>query len=376
MKAIQVCQYHHLKIVNGIIGIKFYNLLAYNPPEWADELQYKPKHRLKLAMLPTPIIKWNLPGLRNNIELSIKRDDMTGCTLSGNKIRKLEFILAKALFEGCNTVITCGGVQSNHCRTVAVAARELGLDCHLFLRTSSTEASMIKQPGNMLLDLFVGSTIHFVPKSAKYDTEIRPLQESLAEDIAIQSGSKSMCIPIGGSNATGLFGYIEAWDEMIGQDLLKDFDDVIVACGSGGTAAGLAISNYLTGEKLNVHAVSVCDDKTYFHDHINQTLLKLGLFGVRSEDIIDIIDGYKGAGYGRSNSSDISMIQNVSAATGIFLDPVYTGKSVKGLIQEVSFNFQRFKGKRILYIHTGGLFSLFDGKMNNKLNAMFHKLVR
>lgn len=349
-------------------------LFAYTPPEWASKLLSIPKHRIKLAMLPTPIAKWNLPGIKSDVEIFIKRDDLTGCTLSGNKTRKLEFILAKALFDGCSTVITCGGVQSNHCRTTAVAAKELGMDCHLFLRTDSVEKEMIQNPGNMLLDLFVGSKLHFIPKTAKYETEILPLQESLAKKIENENGTKSVCIPIGGSNVTGLFGYIEAWNEMIDQNLLENFDDIFVTCGSGGTAAGIAISNYLTGSKLKIHAVSVCDDKTYFHNHIDSTLQKLGILDVKSRDIINIIDGYKGYGYGITTPDDVSMIREVAYKTGIFLDPVYTGKSMKGLVHELNSNLNIFRGRRILYIHTGGIFSLFDGKLSDKLSGLFSEL--
>ena len=165
-----------------------YTASTYVPPKWANQLLFIPKHRLKLAMLPTPITKWNLPGIKSNMEVFIKRDDMTGCSLSGNKIRKLEFIFAEALVNGCSTVITCGGVQSNHCRTTVVAAKELGLDCHLFLRSNTKEKELINSPGNLLLDMFVGSKLHFIPKAAKYETEIRPLQESLQDIIRVCQG--------------------------------------------------------------------------------------------------------------------------------------------------------------------------------------------
>ena len=143
----------------------------------------------------------------------------------------------------------------------------------------------VDRPGNLLLDLFCGSEIHFVPKRMPFEEGIRQRQESLAADLLSKSGERALCIPIGGSNATGAFGYVEAWHEMVGgQGLLDTCDDVVVTCGSGGTAAGLAIGNYLTGGRVRVHAVSVSDDSGYFHAHVDAMLAALGAAAAGATD--------------------------------------------------------------------------------------------
>lgn len=351
----------------------FKKVAKYVPPSWAKDLAFKPKHRVKLAMLPTPIHEWNIPFASAGLKLFVKRDDMTGNTMSGNKVRKLEFLLAKALQDNCKAVITCGGVQSNHCRATAAAARELGMDCHLFLRAESSGIEHLESPGNLLIDLFCGSQLYFIPKRTQYKEGIKPRQQSLADQLLKDKGHKSLSIPVGGSSVLGLFGYIEAWQEMVEQKILEQFDDVFVTCGSGGSAAGLAISNYLTGSKVKLHAVSVSDNKTYFHSHIDSMLKSIGLQELNSEDLIDIIDGYKGSGYGETTSKDIEKIKLISSTTGIICDPVYTWKGLNGLLSEFETNRQRFKGERVLFIHTGGVFSIYDGNMKECLKNCFEK---
>lgn len=352
-----------------------YKIIKYNPPVWVKNLEYVPTHRIKLAMTPTPVHDWKLPIAPRGLKLKVKRDDMTGNTLSGNKVRKLEFILAEALNQGCKGVITCGSVQSNHCRATAVASRELGLDCYLFLRSNHTASSHVSHPGNLLLDLFCGSKISFIPKKMQYLHGIKQRQEKLAKQLLADRNEKSICIPIGGSNKTGLYGYFQAWQELMDDNVLETVDDIFITCGSGGSAAGLSIANYLTGSSVKIHAVSVSDDKRYFYNHIREMLHDVGLSHLNPEDVIDIIDGYKGEGYGTTTPEDIEAIKTISSSTGIFLDPVYTWKGLKGLLCEYENNRSRFKGDNVLYIHTGGVFSLYDGQMNEILGKSFNDQV-
>ncbi|CAH3188099.1 unnamed protein product, partial [Porites evermanni] len=249
-----------------------------------------------LAQRNTPIHPWNISNLPEGFSLSVKRDDLTGSTLSGNKVRKLEFLLADALNKKCDTIFTCGGVQSNHCRATAVAARQLGLDCYLFLR-SSEQSTDIGCKGNVFLNKMVGSCIIVVPK-LQYKSGLKQMMEKMAEKLK-QQGSSAYLIEIGGSSYTGMFGYLTAFQEMIEQNVLEDYDDIVVTVGSGGTASGIAIGNYLTGSKLKCHAVNVSDNAAYFYNKINEDLRRGGV-DVKAEDIIDIIDGYKGGGYGVS----------------------------------------------------------------------------
>jgi len=348
---------------------EFYKLTKYTPPAWASKLAFKPEHRVRLAMLPTPISKWNVPTKPPKLNLYIKRDDLTGCATSGNKIRKLEFLLAEAVANDCRNVITCGGIQSNHCRATAAASRELGLNSYLFLRADDPTREEVH--GNMLVNLMCGSRVFFVPKKMQYKEGIEERMKRLASYLLDKKGEKSYCVPIGGSNLVGSYGYVEAWREMMDDEAFDVITDVVVSCGSGGSAAGLAIANHLTGSKKKIHAVSVSDDRKYFHQHINDTLSGLGLNDVRSEDIVDVIDGYKGYGYGATTPEDLRDIRMVSSSTGVFCDPVYTWKGVKGLLGEFERNRERFKGENVLFVHTGGLLSLYDGKMNELLQESF-----
>ncbi|ESO95839.1 hypothetical protein LOTGIDRAFT_175080 [Lottia gigantea] len=351
-------------------------LKPYHPAPWMSDLHGIPSHIVELSQKPTPIQPWNLPRVPDGYQISIKRDDMTGSTLSGNKVRKLEFLLADAIHKECQHVITIGGIQSNHCRAVAIAARQLGLTPHLFLRSEEKEEFYNGSEGNLLLDKMVGSNIYFIPKKSTYKKDCLPRMEQLAEHIQSTRGEKSYIIPVGGSNELGIFGYIEVFREMIEQESLEKFDDIVCACGSGTTLSGMAVANYLTGSKLKIHGITVCDSKKYFHDDNNEIFPLIGLKSVQSEDIVNIIDGFKGQGYGLSTEEELGTIDRtyrdlsvdflteVGSKTGIMLDPVYTGKAAFGLVQLLEQLPEMFKGRRILFIHTGGIFGLADGRMN------------
>ena len=158
------------------------------------------------------------------------------------------------------------------------------------------------------------------------------------------------------------------------QNILEDFDDVVCATGSGGTATGLAVANYLTGSKLKIHTVLVADEMESISQHVKSTLEELGLHNAKPDDVLDIIDGYFGKGYSLTTSEDITDITELARATGIFLDPVYTGKALSGLLKELQFNIGRFKGNRILFIHTGGIFLYYDGRFCDELSKKFDEL--
>ncbi|XP_025079618.1 LOW QUALITY PROTEIN: bifunctional D-cysteine desulfhydrase/1-aminocyclopropane-1-carboxylate deaminase, mitochondrial-like [Pomacea canaliculata] len=337
--------------------------VRYDPPDWANNLAGVPKRKIQLAHPNTPIHRWALPGLPEGFSVFIKRDDMTGSTLSGNKVRKLEFLLADALDKGCSHVITCGSVQSNHCRAVAVAARQIGLTPHLFLRSAAEDVCSLGCEGNVLVDRMSAADIYLIPKMSPYLTHQKPRMEKLAEESKAR-GENSYLIPVGGSDHVGLFGYINVVDELQKQNVMEDFDDVVFACGSGGTASGLSIGNYLSGSNLKVHGVAVSDNAKYFHEHCNEMMQEIGLKNLSSEDLLDIIEGHKGLGYGVSSEEELNFISQVAGSTGIFLDPTYTGKAALGMVKEIKRNPSRFKGNRILFLHTGGVFELFDGRMS------------
>jgi D-cysteine desulfhydrase family pyridoxal phosphate-dependent enzyme len=332
-------------------------LEPYTPPTWAQDLANLPTHRCRLAMLPTPVERWSPPGFPGDIECWIKRDDCTGNTLSGNKVRKLEFLLADALNQGCDTILTCGGIQSNHARATAVAARQLGMDSHLFLRSGDTDSDP-GLTGNLLLDRMVGALMHLI--TAPDYARRNDLMAEAAGQLESQ-GRKPYIIPEGGSNGLGSWGYLEAVREIQEQaaSMNTRFDDIVFGCGSGGTAAGLSLGISLAGLSTRVHAVNVCDDAAYFYGRVGEILEELGATG-SSQDLLHVIDGHVGNGYALSTTDELQYFHEVAAATGIILDPVYSGKALYGLCQEANLPERPFAGHRILFLHTGGLFGLYD----------------
>ena len=329
----------------------------YTPPQWATSLAPIPSHRIRLGQPPTPVHRWKPPGIPDDVSLWIKRDDRSGITMSGNKIRKLEFLFADALEKGCDTVITCGGIQSNHCRTTAAAARPLGLESYLLLRTHEPQATTTLV-GNLLIDHMMGATI--IPVSYEQYRRRSELMEDLANELR-QQGRQPYIIPEGGSNGRGTWGYIEAIQEIETQAKQEDlhFDDIVLACGSGGTAAGISLGSALAQTSWQIHAINVCDDAAYFYQRIDEIFSSLQA-PIKARDALAIIDGYKGLGYSISSPEELHLLRDVALQTGVLLDPTYTGKAFYGLSRELQQNPERFQGKNILFLHTGGLFGLYD----------------
>ncbi|GAB4842682.1 hypothetical protein Ancab_012658 [Ancistrocladus abbreviatus] len=343
-------------------GFGFLTKKPYNPPSWASNLSPIPSHIFSLAHSPTPIHKWSLPNLPANAELWLKRDDLSGMQLSGNKVRKLEFLMADAVAQGADCIVTIGGIQSNHCRATAVAAKYLNLDCYLILRTS--KALVDRDPGltgNLLVERLVGAHIDLVSKEEYAKVGSVALTNLLKEKL-INEGRRPYVIPVGGSNSLGTWGYIEAIQE-IEQQLRtfsggQRFDDIVVACGSGGTIAGLSLGSWLSCLKAKVHAFSVCDDPDYFYDYVQGLLDGLNA-GVSSRDILSIHNA-KGLGYAMNTTEELQFVIEVAKATGVVLDPVYSGKAAFGLTKDMAEHPKKWEGRKILFIHTGGLLGLFD----------------
>jgi D-cysteine desulfhydrase family pyridoxal phosphate-dependent enzyme len=286
--------------------------------------------------------------------------------VSGNKIRKLEFLFADAIENNCKHVITAGGIQSNHCRAVVVLARMLNLNSHVFLRSNTSNLNELFNNGNLLLDRIYGANIYLIEKKSQYLNDIKHKMEILQEKLLNYTKHESYLIPIGGSNTIGLFGYFEAFDKILKNH--EKFDDIVITAGSGGTMSSLAIANLLTGSKFKVHAINVCDSANYFYDHLDAQMKELNLNQYKASDLVNIIDGYKGKGYGISTNEELELIVKLARETGVLFDPVYTGKAFIGFIKTVVNNFEQFKGSRILFINTGGIFSHFDGRYDKIFN--------
>lgn len=315
--------------------------------------------RISLARTPTPLQYLERASARwgTGKRLWIKRDDLTGSTLSGNKVRKLEFIVAHAQDHGFDTLITCGGLQSNHCRATALVAAQLGLRAHLILRGETPAAS----EGNYLLDQLAGARISCY-RAGQYFSELDALFAQWADHYA-QQGSRALIIPTGGSDGIGVWGYISACEE-----LKSDFAaagigraNIVCASGSGGTQAGLTVGAELHDLPATVWAVNVCDDEQYFVDKVaadisdwQRRYADLPSVSVRAR----VLDGYVGAGYGKASAEVFELIGELSRLEGIVLDPVYTGKAFQGMLAELEQG--RFDDcDDLVFVHTGGIFGLF-----------------
>jgi D-cysteine desulfhydrase len=336
-----------------------------------DPLHEREPPRVRLANLPTRghwlrYGQTDRPrGEAERFRIWLKRDDHTGSELSGNKVRKLEYLMAEALAEGATHVITCGGEQSNHARATAFAAAQLGLKSILILRTDDPEHPP-GPTGNILLDRLAGAELQWISRAAWRDRN--QLLAEAAERVR-RAGDRPYVVPEGGSNALGSWGYLRAMYELA-DDLAEIASPehpvtVIYACGSGGTGAGLILGAKLLGldrRGIRVAGVNVCDDRAYFVDVIMRICadadLRWQLGANITEADIEIVDGHVGRGYAKSRPEELATIRDVCRSDGIVLDPVYTGKAFHGVIGELAADPSRF-GSTIAFLHTGGMFGLF-----------------
>ena len=355
----------------------------YSPPDWwsGDESKFPKNGRISLANLPTPIHNFKAKNIDLPFNLMIKRDDMTGgIELSGNKVRKLEFLIADALARGFDCVVTIGGEQSNHCRATAAAARMVGLTPALVLRTSKSndDNEKLGLTGNLLVNRMTGTTLYSCTPGEYGRFGSSTLLDLACSDMR-SHGFNPYAIPVGGSNAIGTWGYIEAVNELYKQ--LKDSDNdglnvdhIVFACGSGGTAAGITLGVALACSEQNgfaapiVHAVGVCDNPDYFYAEIIQIGFSIGLFkGLTNEEADNwirsklVVHQGKGKGYALSTDEELNFCIEFSIKTGIILDPVYTGKAMYHFINNVvPAKLDSFEGKNVLFWHTGGSLGMFD----------------
>lgn len=307
--------------------------------------------RVHLAHLPTPIE--DLPRLTKLLggpNLIIKRDDLTGLGLGGNKTRKLEYLAARALAEGADTLLSTGAVQSNHCRQVAAAAARLGLGCTLVLAGSEPQ-----QPqGNLLLDKLSGAQVIFVEKNQR-DHALQA-----AFDALTAAGKRPSLIPYGGSNAFGALGYWQAMHELKAQGARPDW--IVFATSSGGTQAGMLLGAADTGFTGRILGISIEHTAAKFKPVI-ASLVKDGadlLGGNRELSLGEILvdDQYCAAGYGVLTDREVEAVNLFARQEGILLDPVYTGRAAAGLVDLARKGF--FKPtEQVLFWHTGGTPALF-----------------
>jgi L-cysteate sulfo-lyase len=314
--------------------------------------------RISLAHLPTPVEE--LPRLSRELggpRLWVKRDDQTGLAMGGNKTRKLEFLMADALAQGADVVVTAGASQSNHCRQTAAAAARLGLACTLVLGGEPPRSPS----GNLLFDHLLGAQIRWTGpwrRGEKLEETVEELQAA---------GHRPYLIPYGASNAVGAVGYAAAMQELSGQLAAKKLavDRIIIASSSGGTQAGLAVGARLVGFGGQIVGIGI--DKGEAGDdpypvHLarlaNATALRIGLETSFTPGDFVVNQDYLGGGYGVVGEVEREAIRLAARHEGLLLDPVYTGRAMGGLIDMIRRGVIGYD-ETLLFWHTGGMPALF-----------------
>lgn len=323
--------------------------------------------RFHLAEFPTPVhYLESFSKACNGPAIYMKRDDLTSLGMGGNKTRKLEFLIGEALRQGKDTLVTTGGLQSNHCRLTAAAARKANLSCHLVLNGERSKSPN----GNLLLDKIFGANVHYCDRKER-DTRLNQVAEDLTA-----VGKKPYVIPVGGSNSIGSVGYVSAMLELEIQ--LKDMDikpDAIVfATSSGGTQAGLTLGAKVTDFPGQVIGISIDQTKTgdepfppILTEIANTTAQRLGSPIRLAEEDFSLNCDYLGAGYAIPGEIEFSAIRDLAQYEGILLGPVYTARAMGGLIDLIQKGYFR-KDQTVLFWHTGGAPELFAWA--NQLQSM------
>jgi len=311
--------------------------------------------KIELANLPTRIDHLDRFSEELGVDLWIKRDDQTGSEISGNKVRKLEFAVKEAIDSGCDYLITCGGIQSNHARATAAVAARLGMGSRLVLRGTERQVP----EGNLFFDKMLGATVRFITPE-EYSSSRGEIMQEEADKLAVE-GHNAYILPEGASNGIGSFGYINAFKEILEREgeIGIEFDAIVATVGSGGTFSGLLYGNEINGNRKDIIGFNIAGTADGFREIVIGLLEEIGgITGSGSKlgpGDIKIIDGYPGLGYAISRKEEIDFIKHFSMTEGIILDPVYTGKAMYGLYSELKKgNLRNYKN--ILFIHTGGLF--------------------
>ena len=325
-------------------------------------MKINPPPRFSLAQLPTPLEVLPLsPAPESGIEIFIKRDDLTGSILSGNKIRKLEFLFYDLVSKKSDIVITCGGVQSNHCRAVAALCAMSGIDCHLVLKGRKPKIP----DGNYFLDMLFGAKTTFVTVR-EYEKDMDGIMRKIANRYKGRK-KKPYIIPEGGTDPLGIWGYVKALEEIRKQTVKAniDIDTICCAVGSGGTYAGLYLGSRMTRWNVDIFGVAVARNKRYYEKVIFDNCIafekSIGMDLKIDPEDFDIDDNHIGPGYGKIGPIETDFIRNVAKNSGIVLDPAYTSKALLGLFMNIADGKFR-KESNILFIHTGGQWGLLPSR--------------
>jgi D-cysteine desulfhydrase len=307
-------------------------------------------NKIKLANLPTPLEQLKF----RNKKFLVKRDDYTGTDFSGNKIRKLEYLLYQAKRNGTEIIFTCGATQSNHCRATAAAAARIGIRTKLFLWGYDSNVA----DGNLFLSKMYGSEISFLNK--RNYLNVNEIMEEEGDQL-LKRGKKVYIIPEGGSTALGIWGYISFISELKNQTNLKRIKGILCASGTGGTAAGLLVGAAINKLNINIYTANVLYSKKKLQKkimYLTEGVIKdYDLQCKIDESKLKIIDGYSTEGYKNITSDKLKLINAVAAETGMLIDPTYTGKAFNAYFDQF---LSKGKGNTIIFLHTGGLFGAFS----------------
>lgn len=315
-----------------------------------------PIPRIELAQAPTPLLKLERLSAELGIEMWVKRDDLTGLLETGNKIRKLEFLIGEALVQNADTLITCGTLQSNCCRCVAAVAARLGLRSVLALKGERPA----EYDGNLLLDRMLGADIRYCTNAewAKID---EVLQDLAARERA--RGHVPYVIPESGATVVGALGYLACGQELAEQVRhgAPSFDTVVITAFSGGSQAGLLMAKQIAGLRADIVSVPIAWEgprvRSYVVDVIERARQRYGL-PVNPPREVRILDGYQGAGRAEIRREDFEMVMRLARLEGVILDPVYTAKAFAGVLDTLGRD-PKALGRRVCFVHTGGVFSVF-----------------
>jgi D-cysteine desulfhydrase len=317
--------------------------------------------RRRYADGPTPLQPLTrLSKVLGGANLFIKRDDLLGFAGGGNKVRKLEFVVADALENKADFLITCGAVQSNHCRlTLAAAVRE-GLKCGLVLEERVPGSYKPQASGNNFLFRLMGvDRVKVVPGGS----DMMQAMAAMADEVSAQGG-RPYLIPGGASSPRGALGYAACAQETLAQafDMGLRIDRVVCASGSAGTHAGLLAGLWGTRSGIPVVGVNVSRKKAQQEELVfklaRETAALAGIDGELPRDAVLCFDDYVGAGYSLPTAGMVEAVKMLARTEAVLLDPVYTGKAMAGLIDQVRKGFFE-KGENVLFVHTGGSPALY-----------------
>jgi D-cysteine desulfhydrase family pyridoxal phosphate-dependent enzyme len=319
------------------------------------------QRRVHLASLPTPLeeaknLRAALGGPERCPRILVKRDDLTGLAFGGNKVRKLEFLVADALAQGATVLVTAGAVQSNHARVTAAAARIAGLRAALVLAAEEPEPAV---QGNLLLDRLLDAELHFVLPGESADERIADVMKDLRD-----RGEQPYLIPIGGSNAVGVLGYVSGTLETVMQlfVLSEAPSRLYYASGSRGTQAGLALGSKVYSAPYQLYGIAVSGGDPEKTGHAVQianeaaAMLRVPARLTTAELLTD--ERYIGEGYGIPTAACLEAIRLLARNEGIFLDPVYSGKAMAGMIDHIRCG-SISPSETVVFLHTGGSPALF-----------------